>query len=275
MRTLFFQNAATGPEPDSIVPAHGQKCFVEHPDAMFTPRGVRLIARAHGRSMQSKGIHGEVMPLKMTLVLPSERLDATENGYENIPLLTSEIRHVRQLTPAEIITVRVDNPTDTPWDARVVLLGEGSIGQSHVEETVLGLRPQRDASGTRRLRVAARGSLSSTLQFPWMCTPRRLTMRSDSQLDVVVAAVQVANVSLFMGAPIPVEVFDGGLEFRTINVTPANRMTVSLFNSGDTDRYVEIDVDVDVPHVRSATDLRAAAAQRVGEPRHGGPQGPH
>jgi hypothetical protein len=273
MRTLFFQNAPTGPEPDSIVPVHSDKFFWDMSDTLFTPRAVKLVARVHGRSMRSTGTHGEVLPLKMTLILPAATLDATESGYENIPIHDEALKGMRQLTPAEAIVVRVENPTDTAWDARVVVTGEWSLDGSHLGETLIGLRPRRDESNSRRLRVPAGGSTNASLQFPWACSPRRITMRSDSQLDVVMQSAQVCNVSLFMGGAIPVEVFDGGLDIKTVNATPANRMTVSLHNSGDSDRYVEIDVDVDAPHVRAHGD-RMRGAVKIGDQQHGGPQAP-
>ncbi|HEY5086352.1 MAG TPA: hypothetical protein VII66_03250 [Gemmatimonadaceae bacterium] len=280
MRTLFFQSASSGPEPDGVVRAHSDKFFCAQPDTRFTPRTVKLIARVHGHLVRSTGIRGEVFPLKVMLVIAAATLDATESGYENITVYNDEVRHVRQLTPAETVMVRVENPTDTPWDARVMIIGGSADFDG--EESMLGLSPKRDETISRRLRVPARGSVSSSLSPHWDCSPRRITMHSDSQLDVTVQCMQVCNVSLFAGAQIPVEMFDGGFDLKTVNMTPANRMTVTLYNSGDCDRHVEIAVDVDAPHVREVTgsgariaELRATAARpRFDEQQHGGPQAP-
>jgi hypothetical protein len=242
MRTLHFEDVVTQ-LTDSIVPAHGHKFFRGHPCLVLQLNRARVVGRC------ATG-HPGPCPLKVMAVLIPTMDIRIDEPFKAMPIIDGALDV--NVGPCAPFMVRVDNPSDSPWNARVVVIGTNTLerpGLSWAEEYAMAMEPISLSAGTRRFRVPAHDTLERTLQPPFDCSPRRFTMRSDAAFDLDVESIQVCSINLIEG-PLAVEFFAGGLDLRTVNVRLANRMSITLHNKGDCDRYVEIDVEVDPPHER-------------------------
>jgi hypothetical protein len=144
----------------------------------------------------------------------------------------------------------VENTLPVAVRPKLAITGEGHLAGSEKgprETYVSGLMPEVVGSVSKRFVI---GEQAAVLMQEAGCTGkiRRITMRSNSELDVDVIGLQVANVSLNIGASgQPIEFFKDGWETpKSLTLEPWIRLTVALQKTCPEERWVEIDVDIDV-----------------------------
>ena len=228
LKTIYLEQ----PSSDNVVPAHGSMMFGGIGDTYIKLKAVRVA-----------GLTADC-PLKATAVLIPD-VTIEEGVRRAFPVKDGVVTGVRTLSPAEWFLVKVENPSDTPLKALVVAHADATMGIADPprfeEDGLICMTPV----GSRRVLVPAGCAADCRLTFPYDCTIRRVTTRSDSALDVVFESLQVANVSLMHGGALPVEFFYGGVEVKAPRVTAANRMSARLMNASSADRWVEIDVGIE------------------------------
>lgn len=149
------------------------------------------------------------------------------------------------------MAVTVENPSDRPWRARVVVDAieaiptMGAVDADSVDgvSCMHALLPVRDIGPLCRVRLRAGGVSYAHLDFPFKCRPEHVTMRSDAMGDVTVVEFRIANYFMIDG-DVPVEFFKGGRALRGPLVTSSNRATIALRNDSAHERWVEIDLGV-------------------------------
>lgn len=245
-----------GNEADSIVPARGSKMFVGVGDTNIRLKSVRVFGKK-----QSKTGDGEVLDLRATAVLVP---DATieEGVLRAYPIKDGRIEGVRTLSPAERFFVKVENSSNEALEVRATTMVSTSIGEEpsvdFPEDGLVPLYP-KVGEAARRIVVPAHGTIDARVDFPYACRVRRITVRSDSKLDVSFMQLQMANISFLHGDAVPVEFFFGGLDLRSPRMTAANRVSASFCNKSDQDRYVEVDVGIESAADEPASKGRANA----------------
>jgi hypothetical protein len=91
---------------------------------------------------------------------------------------------------------------------------------------------------------------SFTVQPPVRGRAVRLHAKSNSKMDIIVDSVQCANINYMIGVSGPIEIFQGeGLALKMGVLDAANRITVSMTNTSEEPRWVElyVELDTDVP----------------------------
>jgi len=161
------------------------------------------------------------------------------------------------INPATNVIAVVENPTDKPTHARVVLTGRGRC-----ETLIFTMSPSEK---NRRIAVAPHSEVCLTMQPPVRCRTVRVAIRSDSDNDVMVNSMQFSNLNMLVGLDVPVEYFAGeGAEIEAPLTDPVNRITFNLANLSDAERWVEVDIHVDTsPVARTNIDLSRASRERL------------
>jgi hypothetical protein len=230
MKTIALEQRVS--DGDDIVEPCDSKLFVGMGDTNIKLKSVHVFSK--GNALEATA-----------LLIPDPA--APEGVLRAFPLAAmSSLKTIRAFTPAEFFYVKVENPTDMRLAARVVARAAvpiDSVVEEGHEDGFVALWPQPVMQ--RHIRVPAKGHVDCQLQFPFPCRVVRITTRSDSALDVSFQAFRMANVSFLQGTGVPVEFFYGGLDIKTFQANPANRMSATIANSSDEDRYVEIDVGIE------------------------------
>jgi hypothetical protein len=139
----------------------------------------------------------------------------------------------------ERVEVEVVNRGREPVEARVSVRGKLETGP------VFHMWCQAVLPKVRRYKLAAGENTVITAMPPGMYFLKRMTMKSDSEMDVVVREVRCGNrIQMPLGdAALPVELFADGYEFRMDAMSPGSAMTILFLNQNERqDRYVEIEV---------------------------------
>jgi hypothetical protein len=153
---------------------------------------------------------------------------------------------------AESILCAVHNPSKKSWRASLTCSGDAAETMDNVHSQLplgalaceLGVPQTHFVVQPSRKRGV--GKQSFEMMSPYCCRPRRLWIRSDSQLDLLVEDIKVGNRSQLVSAdPLPVESFDGiGLSLDTVAI--AQSFSLHFINRSKKPRWVEIEVEADV-----------------------------
>ena len=245
LKLSFTQDLkSTISEPYGMVPAHGKRTLTLRPNCRMTVEKVEVYPKGH----------------RMTFMMPDP--ESFDTGYSPIRLSSDGAPEVKlNINPATNVIAVVENPTDKPTHARVVLTGRGGC-----ETFIFTMSPSGDTEKNRRIAVAPRSEVCLTMQPPVRCRTVRVAIRSDSDNDVMVNTMQFSNVNVLVGLDVPVEYFAGeGAEVEAPLTDPANRITFNILNLSDAERWVEVDIHVDTsPVARTNIDLpRANNGERL------------
>lgn len=237
LKLSFTQDLkSTISEPYGMVPAHGKRTLTLQPDRRMTVEKVEVYPKGH----------------RMTFMMPDP--ESFDTGYSPIRLSSDGAPEVKlNINPATNVIAVVENPTDKPTHARVVLTGRGGC-----ETFIFTMSPSGEKN--RRIAVAPHGEVCLTMHPPVRCRTVRVAIRSDSDNDVMVNTMQFSNVNVLVGLDVPVEYFAGeGAEVEAPLTDPANRITFNILNLSDAERWVEVDIHVDTsPVARTNIDLPRA-----------------
>ena len=243
LKLSFTQDLkSTISEPYGMVPAHGKRTLTLQPNCRMTVEKVEVYPKGH----------------RMTFMMPDP--ESFDTGYSPIRLSSDGAPEVKlNINPATNVIAVVENPTDKPTHARVVLTGRGGC-----ETFIFTMSPSGEKN--RRIAVAPHSEVCLTMQPPVRCRTVRVAIRSDSDNDVMVNTMQFSNWSMLVGLDVPVEYFAGeGAEIEAPLTDPANRITFNILNLSDAERWVEVDIHVDTsPVARTNIDLpRANNGERL------------
>ena len=243
LKLSFTQDLnSTRSEPSGMVPAHGKRTLTLQPNRPMTVEKVEVYPKGH----------------RMTFMMPDP--ESFDTGYSPIRLSSDGAPEVKlNINPATNVIAVVENPTDKPTHARVVLTGRGGC-----ETFIFTMSPSGEKN--RRIAVAPHGEVCLTMHPPVRCRTVRVAIRSDSDNDVMVNTMRFSNWSVLVGLDVPVEYFAGeGAEIEAPLTDPANRITFDLANLSDAERWVEVDIHVDTsPVARTNIDLpRANNGERL------------
>ena len=237
LKLSFTQDLkSTISEPYGMVPAHGKRTLTLRPNCRMTVEKVEVYPKGH----------------RMTFMMPDP--ESFDTGYSPIRLSSDGAPEVKlNINPATNVIAVVENPTDKPTHARVVLTGRGGC-----ETFIFTMSPS--GAKTRRIAVAPHSEVCLTMQPPVRCRTVRVAIRSDSDNDVMVNTMQFSNVNVLVGLDVPVEYFAGeGAEVEAPISDSANRITFNILNLSDAERWVEVDIHVDTsPVARTNIDLPRA-----------------
>ena len=243
LKLSFTQDLkSTISEPYGMVPAHGKRTLTLRPNCRMTVEKVEVYPKGH----------------RMTFMMPDP--ESFDTGYSPIRLSSDGAPEVKlNINPATNVIAVVENPTDKPTHARVVLTGRGGC-----ETFIFTMSPSGEKN--RRIAVAPHGEVCLTMHPPVRCRTVRVAIRSDSDNDVMVNTMQFSNLNMLVGLDVPVEYFAGeGAEIEAPLTDPANRIAFDLANLSDAERWVEVDIHVDTsPVARTNIDLpRANNGERL------------
>lgn len=236
IKTLRFcdvkENSATS------IPPGERMAFGDSPSVYFWPRKVTALVRHEGvlRELPVRELHvGHVVW-------------AQDEMYRRFPVEDGVVQGDAHVFPGAKFRAVVENDLDVAVRPKVTVEGEGSMcGDSRRESYLSGLSPEPAGEVSRRL-VLPEGFTLLTQEVGVSGQIRRITMRSDSEFDVDVSDIQVANVCLNVGTSLkPVEFFRGGwVVEKSFTVHPNLRISVGVRSTASKPRWVEIDVDLDV-----------------------------
>lgn len=155
----------------------------------------------------------------------------------------------REILATEAIAVVLHNPHGVVAEGAVVAMGVGGPSSSPSpnkgKDFFFGLHPWTESPHEHRIRLAPHAEVVVQASFECRCDITRITMRSDSRLDVIVHDVTLANMSLAAGmGEVPVEFFRDGVALSTYTMFPENRAAVTLKNASGSPRWVEIDFEL-------------------------------
>ena len=239
LKLSFTQDLkSTISEPYGMVPAHGKRTLTLEPNCRMTVEKVEVYPKGH----------------RMTFMMPDPK--NFDTGYSPIRLSSDGAPEVKlSIDPATCVIAVVENPTDKPTHARVVLTGRGEC-----KTFIFTMSPSGDTEKYRRIPVAPHSEVCLTMQPPVHCRTVRVAIRSDSDSDVTVNNMQFSNWSMLAGFDVPVEYFAGeGAEVEAPITDSANRITFNILNLSDAERWVEVDIHVDTsPVARTNIDLPRA-----------------
>lgn len=123
-----------------------------------------------------------------------------------------------------------------PWS---VLVAERQRRIQEFEES------NKDGKQTLSPYLAKLDTPSFTIQPPVRCEIIRIVAESNSNMDVAVTNIQVANMNHMIGVSGPIDMLYGGLDLHMGLIDCANRVSIDLENMTDEERWVEIYVEVE------------------------------
>jgi hypothetical protein len=226
---------------DWLVPARGKRRFSLQPNTSINVSRVELLPK---------------YPHKLTLFMP----DAS-----NLDTLMSEcplnsdgtLKKKFVANPATCVTAIVENLSDEPFEAYVVLTGsDPEFDATYV--FAMGAVGTRD----HRFPLPSGQSISMTMQPPVDCRVVRITARSAPGTGLFVDSLRWSNVNAFLGLAVPLEYFGGdGAEVRSCHLSSANRITIDVRNDSSVDSWVEVDLEVEP----TSDEERRKNAERAAE----------
>jgi hypothetical protein len=226
---------------DSVVPARGKRRFSLQPNAQMSVSRAQLLPKH---------------PHKLTLLIP----DAS-----NLDTLMSEcplnsdgtLKKKFVANPATLVTAVVENLSDEPFEAYVVL-----TGSDHKFDTTYVFAMAAVDTQEHRFLLPSGQNVSMTMQAPVDCRVVRITARSAPGTGLFVDSLQWSSVNAFLGLSVPLEYFGGdGAEVRSCHLSSANRITMDVHNYSDVDSWVEVDLEVEP----TSDEERRKNAERVAE----------
>jgi hypothetical protein len=233
-RTLHFVqelgvSAAVDPELSEIVPPRGSVAFSGQPNCGIFMRTVRILGR----------------DLRASEILVA---DGTQpEGFRSVTITREGRLEGRfPLSPSKTALVRVHNDSDKPSRAHVIATGSSMSNAD--TDFVFALWPVPDLPIKRRIVVPPREGVYKVYETrfipPYGCKPYKITMRSNARDDLFIDSIRMANQNMLIGIGVPVEFFDGGVELNGPGLSPSEHMEVSLYNSSEEERWLEIDLAV-------------------------------
>jgi hypothetical protein len=248
----FFE---TGPALASarVIPPGERASFVDIPCVPFKPQEVIALALYEGRIVNLpvrefhvgvSGLAAEGPPFYRRFVMKDGRVP--DSALVDVGL---ECRAV------------VENNLPVAICPKVIVRGQGGAAgmTDRWESYVMGFVFEDFKHARPRLHMPS-GVEDARWQQKAGCYAkiRRITMRSDSKLDVSIGDIQIANICLNVGTtPIPVEFFkDGWVVDKLPDLFPCISMTVSAIKTTSEPRWLEIDVEALVSD--NADDLEVA-----------------
>lgn len=237
IKTIRFGINRAAPLPESwAMPPGENMCFGNRPDIPLRLRSVQAFARVRGEL--------RMLPVKqLEIGDPADASDAVL--YRRVPVDGAAVGGVR-VDPYQSCLAVVENDTGEVVRPKVVLRGEWVDGAVSHESRVgssftLALKPRAAPSIVRRL-VVHQGDIF-TRYMPCAGKVHKITMRSDSELDVDVIDVRFSNESLTVGGVVPVEFYKDGWAVEPFDVEGYFLMSVTVRSQAAVDRWIEIDVD--------------------------------
>jgi hypothetical protein len=226
---------------DYIVPARGKRRFSLQPNAQISVSRVQLLPKH---------------PHKLTLFMPdASNLDTL---MSECPLNSDGTLKKKFIAnPATLVTAIVENLSDEPFEAYVVLTGsDPKFDTTYV--FAMGAEDTRD----HRFPLSSGQSISMTMQPPVDCRVVRITARSAPGTGLFVDSLQWSNVNAFLGLAVPLEYFGGdGAEVRSCHLSSANRIAMVVRNFSSEDSWVEVDLEIEP----TSDEERRKNAERVAE----------
>ena len=217
-------------------------CFGNMPDIALTLKSGVALAMVNGALRQ--------LPIRELHV--GDPAFETEGSplYRKVSVVDGDLADT-VVAAGQQYTVIVENDSEVAVLPKVVLQGvsaEGGLGE--IFTTSGERRPV--LSMTRRFVLSHGGGI---LQQNWPCAGlvHRITMRSDSEMDVDVSDLRISNVSLTVGGVHPIEFYREGWAVTPFRVERYNRMSVSL--NGPAERWVEVDVDFEPLEIGEGSEV--------------------
>jgi hypothetical protein len=155
----------------------------------------------------------------------------------------------RPINCIERITIDVYNPFDFPVITRpVIVAGVALTADSNrpfAEDVIMSPHPMLDGVAAHKLCIGPGTTAHFDLLPPCYCHARKLTIRSDSKLDLLLTYMALSNVAVTTAGEAPVDFFRDGVAIRMPPWHPSFKLNVALTNVSSEPRWAEIDVGAD------------------------------
>lgn len=227
-RTVLMFTAEPERAMDSLVAPRGKRVFTERADINIRPHTVMVL----GRTPKT---------LRATEVFVR---GFTEEERRSVPVVDGKVSWPYEpISPATPLLVTVENMTDEPQEARVVVIANGQLDldKPSVDSHVMRLQPVTEPP--RRICIKPHIEYHGWVRPVALCRPRKILMRSDAPLDLEVTNLQVGNITLMCGT-VPVATFEA-LDVHAPALHPTTRLSVSVKNTTDEEHWVTIEVEME------------------------------
>jgi len=228
------------------------RIFLAQPMGLFQPAELRLLSSTDA-------------PLRVTRAFVADPESPDGECYRTVtidrngPVVSLEALKDHVVGIAECFALEVVNDSAAVALVEPVLIAKDVAYGSNIMAMQVGMPTPR-----KQRREIIRGStglswVNVTERAPFMCRPRKLTVRSDSEFDVKLCEIKFGNRSQFINCDqIAVELFKDGFDLgaKMECASAWQDIAVCFRNLGPHDRWVEVEFEVEA--YKHATSIPAA-----------------